>query len=115
MYHPDQHHVTPAPVPDVQYQDPVPAVPQSSEKYESEPHSDPESEESQLLSSDIAFLTILEAYEFSFKSGAHDDSPNTYAEAMTHPDAQKHHEAACDKTLSLLDNGTWELAQLPPG
>jgi hypothetical protein len=34
---------------------------------------------------------------------------------MTCPDAQKFHEAACDEIQSLLDNGTWELAQLPPG
>ena len=34
---------------------------------------------------------------------------------MTRHDAQKWHEAVCNDIKSLLDNGTWELAQLPPG
>lgn len=34
---------------------------------------------------------------------------------MKLPDTQKHHEAACEEIQSLLDNGTWELAKLPPG
>ena len=114
-YHPDQRCVAPVSVSGVQYQDPVPEVPQSSEEDESEPHSEQESEESELLSSEIAFLTIPEVYEFAFKAGAHDNAPKAYAEALTHPDAQKHYEAACDEIQSHLDNGTCELAQLPLG
>ena len=33
---------------------------------------------------------------------------------MTRPDAQLYHEAAVKEIDSLLENGTWELARLPP-
>src|SRR6202000_2624588 len=62
-----------------------------------------------------AYLTLPEALEHAFKAGAHDDSPRSYGEAMKRPGAQQYHDAACDEIQSLLDNGTWELAQLPPG
>jgi hypothetical protein len=115
-YRPEQHRV--APQMD-QYRNPEPQVASSDEESQSggdgddsESHSERESE---LLASEHAYLTLPEALEVAFKAGAYDDSPKSYAEAMTRPDAQKYHEAACDEIKSLVDNGTWELAQLPPG
>src|SRR6201999_870275 len=34
---------------------------------------------------------------------------------MAHPDAMQYHNSACDEIQSLIDNGTWEFATLPPG
>jgi len=95
-----------------QYRNPEPQVPSSDD---SDSHSEQESEESELLAMEHAYFTLPEVLEVAFKAGTFDDSPKSYAEAMTRPDAQKWHEAACDEIKSLLDNGTWELAQLPPG
>ena len=41
--------------------------------------------------------------------------PRTLAEAMAHPDAAKWLEAAYAELQAHVTNGTWELAQLPPG
>ena len=100
------------PPPQHQYRDPTPQVPSSDEEDDESSHSEPESD---LLASELVYLTLPEALEFAFKAGAHDDSPKSYAAAMKRPDAQKYHEAACNEIQSLLDNGTWELASLPPG
>jgi hypothetical protein len=60
-------------------------------------------------------LTISEAFEFVYAVSAHDTEPKSYAEAMRRPDHAKYHEAACEEIQALLDNGTFELVQLPPG
>ena len=44
-----------------------------------------------------------------------DDLPETFAEAMAHTDEPKWQKATDKEINSLLDNGTWELVQLPPG
>ena len=108
-YRPADHRVQPAQPQYQDYRDPPPQIPSSDdESSQSEP-------EGELLASELAYLTLPEALEFAFKAGVHDDSPRSYANAMRRPDAQKYHEAACDEIQSLLDNGTWELASLPPG
>ena len=121
-YNPQEHLVPPQPPPPPppvqQYCDPAPQIPSSDEEDEPEPEqstSESESDESELLASECAYLTIPEALEVAFKASAHDDSPKSYAEAMTCPDAQYHHDAALKEIKALLDNGTWELASLPPG
>lgn len=117
-YKPSQLRVAPQPPPAHQYRDPAPQIPPSSDEDEpsSQSESDSEeSEESELVASEFAYLTIPEALEVAYKSAARSDGPRSYAQAMALPDAQKYHEAACDEIQSLLDNGTWELAQLPPG
>src|ERR1700754_2397550 len=115
-YRPEQHRVAPPPLPAPQYRDPLPAVPLSSESDEgSEERSEEDSEESELSAAMPAYLTIPEALDFAFKAGIHDDSPRSYAEAMARPEAEMYHKSACDEIQTLLDNGTWELATLPPG
>lgn len=114
-YRPEQHRVAPPPLPAPQYRDPAPPVPLSSDENQGTDDSAEDSEESELLASDVAYFTLPEALEFAFKAGSHDDSPRTYAEAMTRPEAEQYHTSACDEIQTLLDNGTWELALLPPG
>ena len=60
---------------------------------------------------DCAFITATQALSTTARS----TFPNSYAEAMTRPDAQFYHEAACKEIDALLENKTWELAKLPPG
>ena len=62
-----------------------------------------------------AFLTLPEALDHVYKVDASSPYPKTFSEAMKRPDAQLYHQAACDEIQSLIDNGTWELARLPPG
>jgi len=124
-YRPEQHRVPPPPAPipaPQQYRDPPAQIPSSDDDSNSDSdgnvsssQSEHNSEQSELLAVQSAYFTIPEALEVAFKAGAFDDSPKSYAEAMTRPDAQKWHEAACQEIDSLLENGTWELAQLPPG
>src|SRR6201999_1473797 len=121
-YKPQDHLVPPQPAPPdppaQQYRDPTPQIPSSDEEDDPEPehqNSESESDESELLASECAYLTMPEALEVAYKASAHDDSPKSYAEAMAHPDAQNHHDAAVKEIQALLDNGTWELSSLPPG
>jgi len=97
------------------YHNPEPQVPSSDEESQPSTHSEQDSDESELLASDVAYLTIPEALEVVFKTSVFDDAPKSYTEAMMRPDAQKYHDAACDEIQTLLDNGTWDLAQLPLG
>jgi hypothetical protein len=71
-----------------------------------------------------AFLTMDEAVEYAFdtseiacKTSTHDGEPHTYEEAMRRPEEERKrwHKAALDEIQSLVDNGTFELVQLPPG
>lgn len=102
------NHLAPPPAPVPPYQNPPPHVPSSDEDSD-------ESESDAAEVAEIAYYTLPEALEVAFKAGVHDDSPKSYREAMTCADAQKHHDAACDEIKALLENGTWELATLPPG
>lgn len=117
-YRPSEHRVLAQPAPALQYHDPAPPVLPSSDEDDSSSHSESDSEdsdESELIATESAYLTLPEALEVAYKSVARNEGPKSYSEAMTLPDAQQHHEAACEEIQSLLDNRTWELAQLPPG
>ena len=70
------------------------------------------------------FLTMEQALEFALqsvehalKTATHDGEPSTFHEAMQRsPEERKlWHKAAVDEIQSLVDNGTFELVQLPPG
>lgn len=43
-----------------------------------------------------------------------DLEPNSLMEAMKQPDADKFIEAAIEEINAHIDNGTWEVVQLPP-
>src|ERR1700761_4007116 len=68
------------------------------------------------------YLTVPEAFECVFsasaeiaaKAGAHDSFPKSFAEAMQRPDADFYYQAAVKEIQALVDNGTWEVVQLPP-
>ena len=62
-------------------------------------------------------LTLDEAMEFAFKSVNHSGEPNSFHEAMQCPpgEREKWYKAAADEIQSLIENGTFELVQLPPG
>lgn len=115
-------------MPDPPYRDPAPQVPSSNEDSQSEredqlsdvppepeAQQDHDSDESELLALQHAYLTIPEALEAAFKASGRDSGPKTYAEVMTLPDAQQHHEAAIKEIQSHVENGTWVLSSLPPG
>lgn len=53
--------------------------------------------------------------EFIYTSSLTGNEPNSYAEALTGPDAQRWHEAALEELNAQLKNGTWVLEKLPPG
>ena len=103
-----------------QYRNPPPVIPESDSESESDAHqSEPESVN---VTQDSLYLTLPEALDYclsvaaqSLSATAKSDYPKSYAEAMTRPDAQFYHEAACKEIDSLLENKTWVLAKLPPG
>jgi hypothetical protein len=53
--------------------------------------------------------------ETALKAGTNDTYPRSFAEAMTRPDADLYWQSAMDEIQALVDNGTWEATQLPPG
>ena len=53
--------------------------------------------------------------EYVHASSVDHYEPDTYAEAMAGPDAQKWHEAAVEEFNAHLKNGTWSIEKLPPG
>jgi hypothetical protein len=70
------------------------------------------------------YLTLDEGLEYAFhayttalKTSSHDNEPRTFKEAMQRsPDERaKWYKAATDEIQALVDNGTFELVQLPPG
>ena len=63
------------------------------------------------------YLTFDEAAEYALKTSySHEHEPNTLREAMERPNEGEHwHKAAMDEIQSLIENGTFELVQLPPG
>jgi hypothetical protein len=60
------------------------------------------------------FVGIDDAVDFALFSSP-DIEPKSLAEAMKRPDADKFIEAAIEEINAHIDNGTWELVQLPPG
>lgn len=71
-------------------------------------------------------LDLDEALEFAFNSGecasalkasSHDNEPRTFREAMQRPPAESvlWQDAAMKEIQALVENGTFELVQLPPG
>ena len=56
-----------------------------------------------------------EEAEYVHTSSLTGNEPNSYAEAMAGPDAQRWHEAALEELNAQLKNGTWVLEKLPPG
>ena len=93
------------------------------------PESDSESEDANFVQEESTFMTMPEALNYahfvtmeSWESAlttaltttttalhttAKSAYPKSYAEAMTRPDAQLYHEAACKEIDALLENGTW--------
>ena len=60
-------------------------------------------------------LSFHDAYEAVFAAQQEEAAPKTFKEAMKRPDADQWLTAAQDEIQAHLDNGTWELVQLPPG
>ena len=60
-------------------------------------------------------LSLQDAYEAVFAAKQEEAAPRTFREAMKRPDADQWLTAAQDEIQAHLDNGTWELVQLPPG
>jgi hypothetical protein len=65
-------------------------------------------------STDEVVVPILAAMDCALATSGSTE-PRTLAEAMTRPDAAKWLEAAYAELQAHVMNGTWELAQLPPG
>ena len=63
------------------------------------------------------YLTFDEAAEYALKTSySHEHEPNTLREAMERPNEGEHwYRAAMKEIQSLIENGTFELVQLPPG
>ena len=67
------------------------------------------------------YLTFDQALMYAgadaFKTSTHDGEPGSFHEAMERPSPERDHwyKAALDEIQSLLENGTFELVQLPPG
>jgi hypothetical protein len=74
-------------------------------------------EEEEALATDEGDLcvSVQEAFEFAYKTSAHDDSPKTLGEALKTPNAEKWYDAAYAEMQALLENGTFRLAKLPEG
>ncbi|KAG8976249.1 hypothetical protein FRC05_004499 [Tulasnella sp. 425] len=59
-------------------------------------------------------ITWDQAVERAFKVAADSTEPQSFQEAMLRPDKEKWFEAAMTEIQAHVDNGTWELVQLPP-
>jgi len=66
------------------------------------------------LTADDVAIPILDAMECAFIA-SQSMEPRTLAEALTRPDASLWISAALAEIEAHVANGTWELAQLPPG
>lgn len=60
------------------------------------------------------YVPVLNAVEFAFNSSGGAE-PRLLTEALKHPDADKWVEAVLKEIEAHVQNGMWELAQLPPG
>ena len=65
-------------------------------------------------SAEVDIVPVLAAMDYALATVGTTE-PRTLAEAMTRPDAAKWLEAAYAELQAHVTNGTWELAQLPPG
>lgn len=64
---------------------------------------------------EIAFQIALDKAEKAFGAATRpEDSPRSWKEAMSRPDAERWAEAAQIEMDALASNGTWELVELPP-
>ncbi|KAG8951326.1 hypothetical protein FRC04_006566, partial [Tulasnella sp. 424] len=59
-------------------------------------------------------ITWDQAAERAFKVAADNTEPRSFREAMLQPDKEKWFEAAMTEIQAHINNGTWELVQLPP-
>ena len=84
-----------------------------------EPRADIELDEPDEVTSgddELDLLSVQQAYEQVYCAvTAHEKEPRSFADAMRRPDADQWLEAAQHEIQALLDNGTWELVELPPG
>jgi Reverse transcriptase (RNA-dependent DNA polymerase) len=70
----------------------------------------------QVSESNAAIIPLHEGLEIAYNATIKDEHvPRTYAEAMSHPDADKWCKATDAEIQAQLDNGTWELVKLPAG
>ena len=100
-----------------EYRNPAPAIQLSDSDSASDDSTDSEhpAQSANQASDSCPYLTLPEALECAYVSAAKSGYPKSYSEAMTLPDADLYHEAACKEIDSLLENGTWELTTLPKG
>jgi hypothetical protein len=128
-YNPAEHRAPPQPpLPPFIPPNPVPIPPNPgpyrdhSPAVQSSGSEDSDGESAQFISEHV-YLTYVEALDYVYSeliqsalsAAVNDDPPRSYAEAMQRPDAGKWHEAAHEEIQSLIRNGTWKLATLPPG
>ena len=67
------------------------------------------------LCGEAGYLTESEAWECAYKAVASTTAPRTLAEAMRTPESEQWLQAARNEMQAHMDNGTWELVDLPPG
>ncbi len=63
----------------------------------------------------IGYLSYQSALEHCYSTSAPDSAPRSFAEAMRTPERDHWYQAACEEIQVHLDNGTWEIVDLPPG
>jgi transposase InsO family protein len=69
---------------------------------------------SAMTAADDVAIPIVDAIECAFIT-SQSMEPKTLAEALTRPDAESWISAALAEIEAHVENGTWKLAQLPPG
>jgi transposase InsO family protein len=69
------------------------------------------------LSFDQLVEELAADHEKVFKAAAHSNEPKSFKEAMGRPEPERSqwYKAAVDEIQALVENGTFELVQLPPG
>ncbi|THH26797.1 hypothetical protein EUX98_g7390 [Antrodiella citrinella] len=106
-----------------QYRDPDPPIPETDDERElAQETAEEDDRHAALLTEGVNFMYSHElnteealVYAFNTRVSFKADEPRTFSEAMRRPDADKWYQAAQDEIKSHLENGTWELAQLPEG
>ncbi len=66
------------------------------------------------MSSVVVHVPLLDTIEFIFSTTT-EMEPRSLVEALKHPDVAEWVKAALSEIKAHVQNGTWELAQLPPG
>ena len=72
----------------------------------------------QLAEHENAFLSLQQALEFAFNASSEKQLPSEpehWRDISGRPDAEKWHNAALEEFSALLETGTFEPVQLPPG